>query len=45
MTPHPSAEALLDATRSGEVTPTLPKVLTGDGRARVVLPGEPGYDD
>ena len=45
MTPHPSADALLEATRSGEVTPTLPKVLTGEGRARVVLPGEPGYDD
>lgn len=45
MTPHASADALLEATRSGEVAPTLPKVITGDGRARVVLPGEPGYDD
>ena len=45
MTPHPSADALLDATRTGDVAPTLPKVLTDGGRARVVLPGEPGYDD
>lgn len=45
MTPHASADELLDATRSGEVAPTLPKVITGEGRARVVLPGEPGYDD
>ena len=39
-----SADALLAAARAGDVTPTLPKVLTGEGRARVVLPGEPGYD-
>ena len=45
MTPHPSADALLEATRAGDVAPTLPKVLTDGGRARVVLPGEPGYDD
>jgi 8-oxo-dGTP pyrophosphatase MutT (NUDIX family) len=45
MTPHASADALLEATRSGDVAPTLPKVITGEGRARVVLPGEPGYDD
>jgi 8-oxo-dGTP pyrophosphatase MutT (NUDIX family) len=45
MTPHASADALLEATRSGVVAPTLPKVITGAGRARVVLPGEPGYDD
>ncbi|MGZ4269478.1 MAG: NUDIX hydrolase [Solirubrobacteraceae bacterium] len=44
MTPHDSAEALLHAARTGDVTPTLPKVVTGDGRARVLLPGEPGYD-
>jgi 8-oxo-dGTP pyrophosphatase MutT (NUDIX family) len=44
MTPHASADALLEATRSGDVAPTLPKVITGEGRARVVLPGEPGYD-
>jgi len=44
MTPHTSADALLEATRSGDVAPTLPKVITGEGRARVVLPGEPGYD-
>ncbi len=45
MTPHASADALLEATRAGEIAPTLPKVVTGAGRARVVLPGEPGYDD
>jgi 8-oxo-dGTP pyrophosphatase MutT (NUDIX family) len=45
MTPHASADALLEATRSGDVAPTLPKVITGEGHARVVLPGEPGYDD
>ncbi len=44
MAPHDSADALLHATRAGEVKATLPKVITGDGAARVVLPGEPGYD-
>ena len=44
MAAHETADALLAAARAGDVTPTLPKVLTGEGRARVVLPGEPGYD-
>ncbi len=44
MAAHPNADALVAAARAGEVTPTLPKVLTGAGRARVVLPGEPGYE-
>ena len=37
------AEALAAAKRR-DVVPILPRVLTDGGAARVVLPGEPGYD-
>ena len=38
------ADALATA-RGREVKPILPRVLTRDGAAHVVLPGEPGYED
>lgn len=38
-------EEVLAEARSREVTAVMPKVLVQDGSARVVLPGEPGYDD
>ena len=38
-----SVQHALDAARGREVEAVLPKVVQGDGGARVVLPGEPGY--
>jgi 8-oxo-dGTP pyrophosphatase MutT (NUDIX family) len=38
------AEAL-DAARGRDVTPVQPRVVVGDEGARVLMPGEPGYDD
>jgi 8-oxo-dGTP pyrophosphatase MutT (NUDIX family) len=35
----------LAAARARPVEPVLPKVAVRDGTARVLLPGEPGYDD
>lgn len=40
----PSAAALLAHAAASEVVPVLPKVIMGGETARVVLPGEPGYD-
>jgi 8-oxo-dGTP pyrophosphatase MutT (NUDIX family) len=40
-----SAQALLDHARTREVRPVQPRVVTGGETARIVLPGEPGYDD
>jgi 8-oxo-dGTP pyrophosphatase MutT (NUDIX family) len=40
----PSADALLDDARGREVGPVQPRVINDGGTARVVLPGEPGYD-
>jgi 8-oxo-dGTP pyrophosphatase MutT (NUDIX family) len=41
----PSADALLEHTRGREVVPVEPKVLGAGEEARVVLPGEPGYEE
>lgn len=38
------AEALEDARRR-EVTPVQPRVVVTGGTAKVLMPGEPGYDD
>jgi 8-oxo-dGTP pyrophosphatase MutT (NUDIX family) len=40
-----TAEALLEHARGREVKPVQPRVLMSGETARVVLPGEPGYDD
>jgi 8-oxo-dGTP pyrophosphatase MutT (NUDIX family) len=40
-----SADDLLAHARDREVRPILPKVVVAGEVARVVLPGEPGYDD
>ncbi len=40
-----SAQALLDHAAGREVSPVEPRVLVTGETARVVLPGEPGYDD
>ena len=41
----PSADALLDHARGQEVRPVVPKVVLEGEVARVLLPGEPGYDE
>jgi 8-oxo-dGTP pyrophosphatase MutT (NUDIX family) len=40
-----SAEALLAYARSREIRPVQPRVVLSGEQARVVLPGEPGYED
>jgi 8-oxo-dGTP pyrophosphatase MutT (NUDIX family) len=40
----PSADALLEHARSRTVQPVEPRVLGQGETARIVLPGEPGYD-
>ena len=42
---HASVEEAMTDARSRRVLPVEPRVLTDGGVARVVLPGEPGYDD
>jgi 8-oxo-dGTP pyrophosphatase MutT (NUDIX family) len=45
LTEHPTAAATIAAARGREVTAVQPRiVVSGDG-ARVLLPGEPGFDD
>jgi 8-oxo-dGTP pyrophosphatase MutT (NUDIX family) len=34
----------IEAARSREITPVQPRIVVGDGDARVLLPGEPGFD-
>lgn len=41
---HASVDAAMQDARSRKVLAVEPKVLTEGGVARVVLPGEPGYD-
>lgn len=40
-----SVDHAFASARSREVVPILPRVITRDGGAHVVLPGEPGYED
>jgi hypothetical protein len=40
----PSVDALLDHARGLEVLPVEPRVMLTGETARVLLPGEPGYD-
>ena len=42
---HGSVAEILEAARGRDVVPVQPKVLVEADSARVVLPGEPGYDD
>ena len=44
LAPFPSAEALLDWARGRTVVPIQPRIVTEGEVARVVLPGEPGYE-
>jgi 8-oxo-dGTP pyrophosphatase MutT (NUDIX family) len=40
-----SVEETLAAARARPVEPVMPKVAVRDGNAKVLLPGEPGYED
>ena len=40
----PTADALLEYARGCEVVPVQPRVLVSGETARILLPGEPGYD-
>ena len=40
-----SVEETLAAARARPIEPVMPKVALYDGKARVLLPEEPGYDD
>jgi 8-oxo-dGTP pyrophosphatase MutT (NUDIX family) len=40
----PSADALLEHARGREVVPVQPKVVVSGETARVLLPGDPGYE-
>ena len=40
-----TAEALLDFARGRKVGPVQPRIVTEGETARLLLPGEPGYDD
>ena len=40
-----SVDDALSRAREREVVPIQPRVVVGEGAARVLLPGEPGYDE
>lgn len=40
---YATPEEAMEAARSIEVEPILPRVVMGDGEPRVLLPGDPGY--
>jgi 8-oxo-dGTP pyrophosphatase MutT (NUDIX family) len=40
----PTADALLEHARGREVVPVQPRVLVSGETARILLPGDPGYD-
>ena len=40
-----SVEETLSAARDRDVAPVQPRVVVGDDGAKVLMPGEPGYDD
>ena len=40
-----SVEATLSAARERRIEPVLPKVAMRDGAPRILMPGEPGYDE
>ena len=42
--PFESAQALMDYARGREVTPVQPRVVMQGETARILLPGEPGYE-
>jgi 8-oxo-dGTP pyrophosphatase MutT (NUDIX family) len=45
LTSFGSAQELIERVHTGEVGPVQPRVIRSGGITRIVLPGEPGYDD
>ena len=45
LAPFPSARALIDHAAGHEVRPIVPRIVMEGEAARVLLPGEPGYED
>jgi 8-oxo-dGTP pyrophosphatase MutT (NUDIX family) len=45
LAPFDTADALLDYARGKEILPVEPRVVLDGENPRVLLPGEPGYDD
>jgi 8-oxo-dGTP pyrophosphatase MutT (NUDIX family) len=45
LAPFDTADALLAYARGQEVKPVEPRIIMGGDNPRVVLPGEPGYED
>ena len=45
LAPFGSVDALVEHARGKEVLPVLPKVVMGGETARILLPGEPGFDE
>jgi 8-oxo-dGTP pyrophosphatase MutT (NUDIX family) len=41
----PTVAATIDAARGREIKPIQPRIVGAAGDARVLLPGEPGFDD
>jgi 8-oxo-dGTP pyrophosphatase MutT (NUDIX family) len=40
-----SAEEALEASQSRKIEPILPRIASIEGEPRILLPGEPGYED
>jgi 8-oxo-dGTP pyrophosphatase MutT (NUDIX family) len=45
ISPFESAQALMDYAQGRDVLPVQPRVIMQGETARILLPGEPGYDD
>jgi 8-oxo-dGTP pyrophosphatase MutT (NUDIX family) len=45
LTGFPTVEATIAAARTREIEPVQPRIVVEDGGAKVLLPGEPGFDD
>jgi 8-oxo-dGTP pyrophosphatase MutT (NUDIX family) len=45
LAPFASVDALFEHARDKEIRPIQPRVVMGGETARILLPGEPGYDD
>ena len=44
LTGFPTVEATIAAARTREIEPVQPRIVLEDGGAKVLLPGEPGFD-
>jgi 8-oxo-dGTP pyrophosphatase MutT (NUDIX family) len=45
LAPFETTDALLEHARGKEIRPVQPRVVMGGETARILLPGEPGYDE